>query len=98
MHISGSKAKADLKEHQQILTDLFYYFWGRDIQIMLEDPVLMDKEFGVLSLHPAAFMNEEELEVLIAHYGCEQTHGWEEDREDHQMTKLLINAARKCPV
>lgn len=65
---------------------------------MLEDPVLMDKEFGVLSLHPAAFMNEEELEVLIAHYGCEQTHGWEEDREDHQMTKLLINAARKCPV
>ena len=43
---------ADLKEHQQILTDLFYYFRGspkraariKEIQNLLEDPVLTYKE------------------------------------------------------
>jgi len=59
--------------------------------------------FGVLSLRPIARMSdeelnvfgEEELERLIAHYGCEQTHTWKEDREDRQTTsKPLIDAAK----
>lgn len=50
--------------------------------------------FGVMSLRPICFMSEEELkdygeeelELLIAHYGYEQTHRWTEDTEDHQIT------------
>lgn len=48
----AAEAIADLKEHQQILTDLFYYFRGspkraariKAVQKLLEDPVLTYKE------------------------------------------------------
>lgn len=56
--------------------------------------------FGVMSLRPICFMSEEELKIygeeelqlLIAHYGHEQTHKWTEGAEDHQITtQPLIN-------
>lgn len=34
---------------------------------------------------------EEKLEILIVHYGHEQTHTWIEDGEDHHMTPQLRN-------
>lgn len=48
----AAEATADLKEHQQILTDLFYYFRAspkqaakiKEAQNLLEDPVLTNKE------------------------------------------------------
>lgn len=58
------------------------------------------RAFGVMSLRPISFMSEEELkadgeeelELLIAHYGHEQTVKWKEVAEDHQMTTLPLNA------
>ena len=49
---------------------------------------------GVLSLRPITFLSEqdlqafgeEELELLIAHYGNEQSHHWKEDNRDHHVT------------
>lgn len=54
-----------------------------------------------MSLRPICFMSEEELkvngeeelELLIAYYGHEQTHKWTEGAEDHQITtQPLIDA------
>lgn len=39
----------------------------------------------ISNMHSKVY-GEEELELLIAHYGHEQTHKWTEDAEDHQIT------------
>ena len=59
--------------------------------------------FGVLSLRPISFLSpdelkafgNEELELLIAHYGQEQTHSWKEDGVEHHKTSPpMINPSQ----
>lgn len=64
---------------------------------------LLLSEHNVRSLHLICFMSEEELKgygvedlgLLLAHYGLEQTHKWIEGKENHQITNRHLSMLNK---